>query len=95
MLYIAVYLLNLADLIITHYVVNVYRVAIEANLLMAPLLESWAIVFIKVIVAGCAVCLLYRKRQYRLARGGAIFLLVLYSLVVLNNGLILISYLGR
>ena len=87
MLYIIVYLLNLADLIITHYAVTVWGIATEANLLMAPLLESWAIVFIKVFLMAFVSYTLYRKRHYRVARRGVVFLLVLYSLVVVWNSL--------
>ena len=88
MLYLVVYILNLYDLLISHYVINVWQVAAEGNLLMAPIIDSWTVVFIKVVVMAAVMYLLWKKRHYRVARAGGKFLLVLYSLVVVNNTLV-------
>jgi tryptophan-rich sensory protein len=93
MIYLAVYFLNILDLVLTHYAVNVWDIATEMNLLMLPYLECWRIVAVKFGVVGLALYLLYRKRHYRFTRRGVMFLFILYALVVLNNGAVVVEYL--
>lgn len=93
MLYLAVYILNLLDLLTTHLAVNVWQVATEGNLLMAPIVGHWAIVPIKVAGIGIVLWILWRKRRYRVARGGGIFLLILYMFIVASNTLVLLGIL--
>ncbi len=93
MIYLVVYLLNLLDLVLTHYAVTVWQVATEANFLMEPLLESWLIVFIKVVVSGAVLYMLWTRRHRKVTRVGIIFLLVLYIIVVINNGLVVLLHL--
>ena len=93
MLYLFVYILNLYDLLISHYVVNVWQIVPEANPFMAPIIDSWIIVFLKVVVAGAVLYMLWRKRHYRVARVGGKFLFVFYSLLFINNTLVALGIL--
>ncbi len=90
MLYVAIYLLNVADLLLTHAAVNVLQVASELNPLMAPIVGSWVIVPVKLGAALVVVYSLYRCRKLKLGRAAAWFILILYILVVVNNSLTLL-----
>ena len=95
MIYLTIFLLNVADLLTTHLAVNVYRVATEANSLMAPIIANlWLIVPLKLGGAFLMCCLLYRARtkypRWRLAKAVGRGVLVFYTLVVINNSLVLI-----
>lgn len=95
MLYVMILLLNVLDLITTHFAVNVFQVAVEANPFMAPIVGTWLIVPVKLIGAFLmAYGLHYCNKKYpqrKAAKRIAWFVLILYILVVLNNGLTLIA----
>lgn len=94
MIYISIFLLNVADLLTTHLAVNVYQVAAEANPIMAAILGSWVIVPVKLGLAALMVYLLWRARvkhpKWQAAKIAAWGVLVFYTLVVINNSLILL-----
>jgi len=90
MIYVAIYLLNVMDLLLTHAAVNVLQVAEEFNPLMAPIVGSWVIVPVKLGAALFVVLCLYRCRKLKLGRAAAWFILVVYILVVLNNSVVLL-----
>lgn len=85
MIYALIYALNVADLLLTHYAVNVMQIAVEANPLMAPIVGTWVIVPVKLMGALVTVAGLYHLRRLKPARAAAWFVLVLYVCIVLNN----------
>lgn len=91
MLYLIVYILNLYDLLITHIGVNIMQVATEDNLLMAPILDTWLIVLIKVGIIGLVLWQLWQRRKYKIVRAGAICLLIFYSLIAIGNTLVVLG----
>ena len=95
MIFLVVYLLNVIDLVITHYFINVLQAGIELNFIMLPLLDSWAIWFIKCGAMGAFLYLLYRNRTAWAVRKGIKALLVIYVLVVANNSFWLVWYFCR
>ena len=95
MIFFIVYLLNVIDLIITHYFINVLQAGVELNFIMLPLLNTWGIWFIKCGVMGAFLYLLYRYREAWPARKGIVVLLALYIFVVANNSFWLIWHFVR
>jgi hypothetical protein len=91
MIYVLIYALNVADLILTHYAVNVMQIAEEANPLMAPIVGSWVIVPVKLTAALLVVAAFYRLRRLKMARAATWFVLVLYILVVFNNSVTILA----
>lgn len=92
MIYALVYVLNVADLVLTHYAINVMQIAEEANPLMAPIVSSWVMVPIKLVVPLVVLGGFYHVRSLKLARVATWILLVFYSFVVFNN--IVVVFLG-
>ncbi len=90
MIYAAIYLLNVLDLLLTHAAVNVLQVAEEFNPLMAPIVGSWIIFPVKLGAALVVVICLYRYRRLKMGRAAAWFVLILYILVVANNSITLL-----
>ena len=95
MIFLVVYLLNVIDLVITNYFINVLQAGIELNFIMLPLLDSWAIWFIKYGVMGAFFYLLYRNRDAWAVRKGIKAMLVIYVLVIANNSFWLAWYFFR
>ncbi len=90
MIYVAIFLLNVMDLILTHLAVNVLQVATEANPIMAPIIDKWIIVPIKLGAALAVVFGLRYCRKMKLGRAVTWFVLVFYILIVLSNSLTLV-----
>ena len=95
MTFLIVYLLNVIDLIITHYFINVLQAGIELNFIMLPILDTWAIWFVKCGAMGAFLLLLYRYREAWAVRKGIVALQVIYALVVVNNSFWLVWYFVR
>ena len=91
MLYASIFLLNVMDLILSHYAINVLQVAEELNPIMAPILSSWLIVPVKLGAALLVVLgfMWAEKKARRATRAAAWFVLVVCILVVANNSLVL------
>jgi hypothetical protein len=90
-IYTLVYVLNVADLVLTHYAVNVAQIAEEANPLMAPIVSSWVMVPIKLIIPLAVLIGFYCVRSLKLARVATWILLVFYIFVVFNNSLVILA----
>ena len=91
MLYALVYALNVADLVLTYYAINIAQIAAEANPLMAPIVSTWIMVPIKLVVPLVVLIGFYCVRRVKLARAATWFLLVNYIFVVLNNSLVVLT----
>lgn len=94
MIYVTIFLLNVADLLTTHLAVNVLQVATEGNPIMAPIIANlWLIVPLKLGGAFLMCWLLYRARtkypRWKAARVVGRGVVVFYVLVVINNTLVL------
>jgi hypothetical protein len=95
MIYVAIFLLNVLDLLTTHLAVNVLQVATEGNPFMAPIVGSWLIIPVKLLGACLMVYIAHRARtkypQWKVAKGATLFALMLYILIVINNSLTIIA----
>lgn len=93
MLYVSIFLLNVLDLILTHIGVNIMGFY-ELNPIFRPLISSWVIVPLKLGGAFLVAYGLYYVQKkvpgWKLARGVTWGVVILYSLVVINNAIALI-----
>ena len=73
---------NTIDAALTYYAVT-RGLATEANPLMATLLDYHPIIFIvcKLTLVMLGLILLWRYREYKLARSAAYFILIVYGLI--------------
>ena len=88
-MYLIIFLLNVFDLALTHVAVNILGY-VELNPLMAPIVSSWWIVPVKLIGAFLVAYGLWRCRKIKAGRVVAWGVLLMYLLVVLDNGITLL-----
>ena len=85
-LYILTYLLSLFDLACTLYLTARFGNEIESNPIGRILLsDKWAVVIFKVVVVGALIVLLYRLRDFDLARYGMYVTCGVYTLLAIYH----------
>lgn len=85
-MYIATYILSLFDLGCTLYLTAKFGNDVEGNPIGKWLLsDKWATVIFKVVVVGAMIYLLYRFKNYDLARYGMYLALGVYTLLAIYH----------
>ena len=87
-------LFNTFDLIFTLFLVSLYGLGIEANPIGRVMLSNLILLFIsKIVVVNLFLVLLYKFRNFRLARVGSWIVFGVYSLLTVYHliGLILLG----
>ena len=95
MIYLTILLLNVLDLLTSVLAINEWGIAIEANPFMAPIIESWVILPVKMGGAGlmCLIIYLLKRRGSPRANGVAWWIVGFYSCIVYCNVLVLWNFL--
>ena len=90
MIYLTILTLNALDLLTTILAVDRWGIALEMNPLMAPIIDSWTILPVKM---GCAllICLLAWRIKRRFP-GAAWWVVGFYSAIVVSNSMILYHF---
>ena len=79
-------LFNTFDLIYTLFLVSLFGLSIEANPIGRVMLSDPILLFIsKIVVVNLFLLLLYKFRNYRLARVGSWIVFIVYSCLMLYH----------
>ena len=91
-MYILTYLLSLFDLACTLYLTARFGNEIEGNPFGKWLLsDKWATVIFKVVVVGALIVLLYRLRDFDLARYGMYVICGVYALLAIYHIILIVK----
>ena len=91
-MYILTYLLSLFDLACTLYFAARFGNDIEGNPFGKWLLsDKWATVIFKVVVVGALIVLLYRLRDFDLARHGMYVICGVYTLLAIYHIILIVK----
>ena len=88
--FIAIYVLNIIDLIATMQLVNCFGIDVEGNLYGKWLINNNCVYFIKIVVVALALFILYKFRKNKLASISTNILLIIYSLLAIYHIVIII-----
>lgn len=88
--FIAIYVLNIIDLIATMQLVNCFGTNVEGNLYGKWLINNNCVYFIKIVVVALALFILYKFRKNKLASISTNILLIIYSLLAIYHIVIII-----
>lgn len=77
---------NTLDMIFTLFLVSLFGLSIEANPIGRVMLSDPILLFIsKIVVVNLFLLLLYKFRNYRLARAGSWIVFIVYSCLTLYH----------
>lgn len=82
---IVVYMLNIIDLIATMLLVKRFGIQIEGNPIGTWLIETNLIWFVKIVIVGAALLLLYKFKNNKLAIVGSWITLITFSLLAVYH----------
>lgn len=92
MLYIVAYILNIADFVLTWFGCRKYGIETEVNPIGRWLIRSRFLFFVKIIVIGLLILVLFAYRHSIASRIGIIIITAAYSLICINWILIFIVW---
>ena len=82
---IVIYVLNIIDLIATMLLVKCFGVQIEGNPIGKWLIETNLVWFVKIVIVGAALLLLYKFKNNKLAIVGSWITLITFSLLAVYH----------
>ena len=85
---IAIYTLNIIDLIATMLLVKRFGIQIEGNPIGKWLIETNLVWFVKIVIVGAALLGLYKLQEIKIAHTASTVILVVYSILVIYHGVI-------
>lgn len=82
---IVIYVLNIIDLIATILLVKRFGIQIEGNLIGKWLIETNLVWFVKIVIVGAALLLLFKFKNSKLAIVGSWITLITFSLLAVYH----------
>ena len=82
---IVIYILNIIDLIATMLLVKRFGLEIEGNPIGKWLIETNLVWFVKIVIVGAALLLLYKFKNNKLAIVGSWITLITFSLLAVYH----------